>query len=102
MKDVIFDLARGVVQARYEDIPATAIATAKLFILDTVGVALAGSTATGCSEVVQFLKEQGGKPDSSIFVFGGKVPAQEAAFANSMMIHGRDFDDTHEKGSISL
>ena len=96
MKDVIFDLARGVVQARYEDIPAAVVATAKLFILDTIGVALAGSTASGCSEVVQLLKEQGGRPDSSIFVFGGKVPAQEAAFANSMMIHGRDFDDTHE------
>lgn len=96
MQDAIFDLARGVVQTRYEDIPAEVIATAKLFILDTLGVALAGSTATGCSEVVQLIKEQGGRPDSSILVFGGKVPTQEAAFANSMMVHGRDFDDTHE------
>ncbi len=99
MQDVIFDLARGIVQTRYEDIPAEAVATAKLFILDSLGVALAGSTATGCAEVVKFIKEQGGKPDSSIFVFGGKVPAQEAALANAMMIHGRDFDDTHE-GSV--
>lgn len=96
MKDAIFNLAKNVVQTRYEDLPADATAAAKMFIIDTLGVALAGSTATGCSEVVDLIKEQGGKPDSSILVYGGKVPAQEAAFANSMMIHGRDFDDTHE------
>ncbi|MBI5967006.1 MAG: MmgE/PrpD family protein [Deltaproteobacteria bacterium] len=96
MRDAIFDLAKSVVQTSYEDIAVENIPTAKMFILDTLGVALAGSTATGCSEVVHLIKEQGGRPDSSILVFGGKAPAQDAAFANSMMIHGRDFDDTHE------
>lgn len=67
-----------------------------MFILDTIGVAMAGSTATGCAEVVNMIKDQGGRPDSSVLIYGGKVPAQEAAFANSMMIHGRDFDDTHD------
>ena len=96
MKDVIFDLARSVVQTKLEDIPKEAIYIAKMFVIDTLGVALAGSTATGCAEVVKMIKEQGGRPDSSILIYGGKAPAQEAAFANSMMIHGRDFDDTHE------
>jgi 2-methylcitrate dehydratase PrpD len=96
MKDVIFDLARNVLQTKLENVPQEAVHTAKMFVIDTLGVALAGSTATGCAEAVKMIKEQGGRPDSSILIYGGKVPAQEAAFANSMMIHGRDFDDTHE------
>lgn len=96
MKDAIFELARKVVQTEYEDLPKEVIATAKMFILDTFGVALAGSTAAGCAEVVKLIKEQGGRPDSSILVYGGKVPAHEATFVNSMMIHSRDFDDAHE------
>jgi 2-methylcitrate dehydratase PrpD len=96
MRDAIFDLAKMVVKTDLQEIPAGAISIAKMFILDTLGVALAGSTATGCSDVVRMIQEQGGRPDSSILVLGGKVPAPEAAFANSMMIHGRDFDDTYE------
>ncbi|MBI4189577.1 MAG: MmgE/PrpD family protein [Betaproteobacteria bacterium] len=96
MKDAIFELARRVVRTRFEDLPEEVITTAKMFILDTFGVGLAGSTAAGCGDVVQLIKEQGGRSDSSILVYGGKVPAQEAAFANSMMIHALDFDDSHE------
>ncbi len=98
MKDAIFDLARKVVKTEYEDLPQEVIATAKMFILDTFGVALAGSTAAGCAEVVNLIKEQGGRPDSTILVYGIKVPAQEATFVNSMMMHSRDFDDAHEGG----
>ena len=96
MEDPIFDIASFLTKTRFEDLPEEAVAAAKTFIIDTFGVALAGSTAAGCAEVVRLIKEQGGRPDSSILIYGGKVPAQEAAFANSMMIHGRDFDDTHE------
>lgn len=96
VQDAIFDLARGVVRTRFEDIPGPAVARAKMFILDSFGVALAGSTATGCAEVVRLVKEKEGRPESSILVFGGKAPADDAALANSMLIHGRDFDDTHE------
>ncbi|MCX5910088.1 MAG: MmgE/PrpD family protein, partial [Deltaproteobacteria bacterium] len=96
MKDAIFALAENVVKTDFQNIPVEATALAKMFILDTLGAALAGSTATGCTEIVRLIKEQGGRTDSSILVFGGKVPAPEAAFANSAMIHGRDFDDTYE------
>ncbi len=96
MQDVIYDLAGMVAKTEFSDIPAEAVSTAKMFILDTLGVSMAGSTASGCSEVIKMIQEQGGRPDSSILIFGGKVPAQEAAFANSMMIHGRDYDDTYE------
>lgn len=96
MEDVIFDLARKTVNANYEDLPAEVVSTAKTFILDSIGVGLAGSTAAGYTEILRMIRERGGRPDSSILVFGDKVPAQEAAFANSLLIHGRDFDDTHE------
>lgn len=59
MEDAIFDLARTVVQTRYEDLSPESIRITKMFILDSFGVALAGSTATGCKEAIQLIKELG-------------------------------------------
>ena len=58
---------------------------------------MAGSSAPGCKEVVDQVTAWGGKGESSILVYGPKVPAFLAAFVNSMMAHARDFDETHDK-----
>ena len=36
------------------------------------------------------------KEESSLFVFGKKYPAHIAAMINTVMIHGFDYDDTHD------
>ena len=45
MKDAIERFADHIVETNYSDIPDRAIQSAKTFILDTLGVGLAGSTA---------------------------------------------------------
>jgi 2-methylcitrate dehydratase PrpD len=68
----------------------------KKFFLDSVGVAMAGSTAPGTAEVMGLTRQWGGRAESTVFAFGDKLPAPEAAFMNGVMIHARDFDDTHD------
>jgi len=92
--DLSHELANHVVNTRFESLSDGAVDAAKKSILDTLGVILAGSgmepAVRGVAEVVL---ESGGKPEASVFGFGGRVPAQTAAFANGVMAHSLDYDD---------
>jgi 2-methylcitrate dehydratase PrpD len=74
-------LCRMVVNTTYEDLPANVVNYAKRSILDTMGVIIGGSGLEAIPTVVDFVKNKGGKPQSIITFYGGKVPASEAAFA---------------------
>lgn len=84
----------------FEDVPRETVERQKDLLIDTLGVALAGSKAPGVREVIDLLKEAGGKKESSILVYGGKLPSFHAAMANTLMAHSLDFDDMHEKAGI--
>lgn len=95
--DAAMALADNVVSVSYEDIPSDARDATKKSILDTLGVILAGSTVDKtCKELVELTKEGGGKEESTIIAFGGKVPSWMAAFANGSMSHAADYDDIHD------
>jgi len=81
-----------------DDIPAEAYQAAKKMVLDTIGVTIAGYNAGGVPEVIEQMREWGGKPEATLLVYGGKLPAPQAAFANSAMAHAHDFDHTHQFG----
>ncbi len=94
-------LAENLVSLTYADIPGDAVEVTKKSILDTLGVILAGSTnEKACKEVVELVKEGGGKEESTIIAFGGKVPSWMAAFANGSMSHVLDYDDTHDAATV--
>ncbi|MBW2147184.1 MAG: MmgE/PrpD family protein [Deltaproteobacteria bacterium] len=93
-------LSHYVAETPYEEIPSDVVEMTKLCILDTVACGLAGSTAPGVREVVELAQELGGRPESTIMYYGGKISSPYAAFANSTMCHARDFDDTHDRGVI--
>ena len=65
-------------------------------VLDFFGVALGGSGEAGVAEMRDLVLEWGGAPQSSIFRWGDKVPAPNAAQVNATMAHSLDFDDVHE------
>ena len=96
MKDLVYDLAANVAKVKYGDLPEDVVEITKKFILDTLGCAIAGSSAPGCSTVVDLIKDWGGKEESTIMVYGGKVIALHAAFVNSVMVQALDLDDVHE------
>jgi len=61
--------------------------------MDTLGVILGGSGKPECKETAMLVKEWGGVPESTVLVYGIKVPAHEAVFANSSMAIALDYDD---------
>jgi 2-methylcitrate dehydratase PrpD len=95
---VAAQLAAFAAQCRAE-LPAEVLADATGRVLDCVGNALAASASTAEGEphlaLLQVLREQGGRAESSLLLKGPKLPASSAALINGAMAHALDFDDTH-------
>jgi 2-methylcitrate dehydratase PrpD len=97
MTDAIVPLAEHVVAARFEDVPAEAVAATKRLLLDGVAVAIAGATAPACREVVDLICDWGGKAEATIALDGRKVPHHQAVLANVMMAHALELDDLYDE-----
>ena len=94
--DFAYEYAEMAASARFEDLPSHIVEMTKRFLLDTLGVAIAGSKRGEAQKAVQLVREWGGKAESSLLFFGDKLPVIHSVFANSVMIHALDFDDTHD------
>jgi len=87
---------------RSDDISPSAYAATKKMVLDSLGCAIAARTSPGVKEVVEQMRDWGGKPEASILLFGDKVPAPAAIFANGALIHALDYDDIHIPASLHI
>jgi 2-methylcitrate dehydratase PrpD len=88
-------LAEWTASLAYEQIPGEVVETAKLHLLDTIGCGLAAHALGVATEGRTAMAELGGEPQASVIGLDGGLPAPNAAFANAMLCHGLDFDDTH-------
>ncbi len=96
MRDLAYDFAEFAAGIRYEDLPASTVQATKNDIFDSLSTGIAGSSAKGISQLIEYADECGGTEQATTFVFGRRYPAQIAAMLNTVMIHGYDYDDTHE------
>lgn len=94
-------LCKFVVNTRYKDLPPDEVNYAKTWILDAMAITTGGSGQEGIPEVVKMVKEQGGKKESLIPFYGGKVPASMAAFAIGPMTRALDMGDISPAGHNS-
>lgn len=95
--DSVEAIAAHLARVRFEDLPATTVAAAKAGILDAIACALAGTDSVDIAAIVALVRDQGGKPSSTVWLGGGlKVPPAAAVLANAATIHQFDFDDTHD------
>ena len=78
-----------------DDVPADVVEHAKLHVLDTLGCGLAAHAAGSGVEGRATMSELGGEPQATVIGLTAPLPAANAAFANAMLCHGLDFDDTH-------
>jgi 2-methylcitrate dehydratase PrpD len=76
-------------------IPAPVLHAAKLHFLDVLGCGLAAHALGIATAGRETMRESGGEPQATVIGGGGRLPAPQAAFANGMLCHGLDFDDTH-------
>lgn len=89
--------ASYVANARYEDLPTEAIAKAKTFLLDTIGVGLAGTSDGNAARVLAAAERWGAGAEATAWGSGASLPAPSAAFANAYLIHCLEYDCIHER-----
>ena len=83
---------------RLSSIPSEPIRTVKNMILTVIGTTLAGASSDGCEAMRSHYQAMGGATESTIFVHGGKIPAQNAVFVNSVMARALDYCDAMVPG----
>ena len=93
-------LAKYVVEAGYEDIPAAVRKEAVRTLLNWVGVAVGGSRHATIDIAVAALAPFSGPPQAGILGRRERFDIMNAAFINGVSSHIFDYDDTHLKTII--
>jgi 2-methylcitrate dehydratase PrpD len=88
-------LAAFAIDLAFQEIPDDVVVAAKLHLLDTLGCGLAAHGLGVATEGRTAMAELGGEPQATVIGLDRPLPAPNAAFANAMLCHGLDFDDTH-------
>lgn len=81
-------------RAEYRDLPADALRVAKQSLLDYFGVTLVGSVDPIGDIIKSYLEEVGCVGPSTVVGLGLKTSCPDAAFANGVLGHALDFDDS--------
>lgn len=96
--DATADIADYVSTITLDDVPDLAVANAKVAILDTLGVTLAGSRLETGRIMLDYVEGAGGGPVSTLFASSTKTSPELAALANGLLAHVLDYDD---RGHVS-
>ena len=90
-------VAAHVVGTSFEDLPPEVIAKVKTFLLDTIGVGIAGTSGVGVGELKSLAAASWGQGnEATVWLTGEKLPALSAAIVNAYQIHCLEFDCVHE------
>jgi aconitate decarboxylase len=100
MSDAIRIFAQHVSRTRYEDLPAAATRAARIFILDTIGVGLAGSNGPRVAELIEASAAMLGDGPARCWGHRRTLSAPGAAMINGYQIHNSEFDCVHEAAVI--
>ncbi|MCH8886228.1 MAG: MmgE/PrpD family protein [SAR324 cluster bacterium] len=95
-------LAEHVAGTRLEDIPVAAIGAAKTFLLDTLGVAIAGGGEDWGRRLPAVAADWGGAGggEAAVWGTGMRLPAGNAALVNAYLVHCLEYDCVHEGGTV--
>ncbi len=86
---------------RWESIPAEAQEAVKTFLLDSLGVGIAGAGAPLTAQVRQAALAWAGAGDANVWGEGSyRTSAANAAFINGFQIHCQEFDCVHEPAVV--
>jgi aconitate decarboxylase len=81
-------------------VPASAHAAAKTWIIDSVGVALAGTSVAQSGQLLAAARQWGRADDASIWGSDERLTAASAALVNAFHLHNQEFDCVHEKAVV--
>jgi 2-methylcitrate dehydratase PrpD len=98
--DAIAGFAAHVAATQFRDLPGAAIAASKVFILDTLGVGIAGSSSSWAQTLAQMQQRWGSGEAARVWGSGRRLPAPAAAMCNAYQVHGQEFDCLHEQAVV--
>ena len=85
-------LAEFIHKTKFSDLDEITKKTVKREMIAFYGALIAGS-GTAAAGAADFVSDMGGKPEATVLIKGGKIPAHQAAFANAAMGRALDIDD---------
>lgn len=93
-------LVERIVDLQANELPLAARDAARTFILDSCGVALAGTRVPRVAMLKQIAGHWGTGAATRIWGTGERVPAPTAAFINGYQIHNQEWDCVHEPAVV--
>ncbi len=75
--------------------PPAVRASVRQRVLDILGLQLAALELSTSQAAIGYVAEQGGAAQAHVMGMPGRYPAAWAAFANGVLAHSLDYDDTH-------
>ncbi|HEX3792503.1 MAG TPA: MmgE/PrpD family protein [Pseudonocardiaceae bacterium] len=88
-------LAEFAVGARFDRLPTEVGTSVVERVLDSVGVSLGAFPLDTSQAAIAVVRSRGGTAQARVIGSGDRLPAASAAFANGVLAHSLDYDDTH-------
>lgn len=100
MPDAERVLLRHVLETADEAIPAAAREAARVFVLDTLAVGIAGTAHDDRPGVLAAARRWGAGAEAAVWGDAVRLPAAQAAFVNAFQAHALEFDAIHEQAVV--
>lgn len=95
MSTLAQELASFAAGALKDGVPEDVAAAVRRRVLDVLGLCVAAHRLPTSAAAVEHVADQGGRPEATAIGLAQQVPAAAAAFANGVLAHSLDYDDTH-------
>lgn len=93
-------LAAYVTSFELDAVPVETRESARLRVLDIVGIIVGSREHTGASALRDVVSAAGGTPEATLIGSAERLSASAAALVNGTYAHAADFDDTHHASRI--
>ena len=95
-RDAIWRFAEHVAGTDYDDLPESAAAATRTFLLDTLGVGVAGSAGPWTQRLIETQRLSCPGDQARVWSHGARLSAAGAAVCNAYQVHNGEFDCVHE------
>ena len=95
-RDSIWRFAEHVAGTDYKDLPESAAVATRTFLLDTLGVGVAGSAGPWTRRLIETQRLSCPGDHARVWSHGARLSAAGAAVCNAYQIHNAEFDCVHE------
>jgi 2-methylcitrate dehydratase PrpD len=94
-RSLVQQLAEFATTSTYATIPDDVRTSVRCRVLDIIGICVAAAPLATSRAALSLIADQAGAEEACAVSLPRRVPAAQAAFANGVLAHSLDYDDTH-------